>query len=135
MDRETSARVSTIASRILNMDSAPSEPGEAGADNLIAVEDYNSLLENAKIVAGSALVQDRTFGQEAPTFLDRVKTEHANLAEKHEALTLFLDRLNSGADPGVSPAHRSLLELQKSSMGIYRRVLEMRIEDLENDNG
>lgn len=128
MDKETSARVSTIAAGLTNF--RPPDFIE-----IVDSADPDKVAEhcaNVRALAGTALVQDRTLGQQPAGFLDRVKAEHANLAAKHDALTLFLDR---ETPDDISPAHRSLLELQKSSMGIYRRVLEMRIEDLESDNG
>ena len=127
MDKETSARVSTIASGLTNF----------RPPDLVAIVDsqdpdrLNTFCANVRALAGTALVQDRTAGQGPIDFLDRLKLEHANLVGRHDALTLFLSRENSH----ISAVQRSLLELQKDAMSIYRRVLEVRLEDLESDHG
>lgn len=61
-DKETSSRVSSIAANILNLESCPLEPLEGTGKSLIAAEDYNSLLVDAKTLAGSVLSQDETPG-------------------------------------------------------------------------
>jgi hypothetical protein len=114
MDRETSARVSSIAARLLEWAKDPND-----------LDDQT--LADIKSVAASVLSQDETPGQEPSTFLDRLKIEHAHLTGKHDALTLFL----SHATPNVSDEQRALLELQLGAMGLYRRLLELRLANLE----
>lgn len=122
MDKETSARVSSIASGLLDF----------RRDDFLAIADSRDNekidlhCESVRTLAGTALVQDQTAGQKPTTFHDRLKIEHANLVGKHDALTLFMSREN----PDVTPTQRALLELQKDAMGLYRRVLEMRLANL-----
>jgi predicted kinase len=59
MNKETSSRVSTIAAEILRR-----EPAQGIASPEANVTAYNSLLEKAKILAGSAMSQDETPGQQ-----------------------------------------------------------------------
>jgi hypothetical protein len=82
-----------------------------------------------KTLAGSCLSQDETPGQKPATFLDRLKAEHAQLTERHAALTLFLSRHH----PEVSDEQLRLMETQVLAMGVYRLVLEMRLTDLASD--
>jgi hypothetical protein len=60
MHKETSSRVSTIAAHILNH--APIEP----ADSILA-DRFNTLLIDAKALAGSCMSQDETPGQAKPS--------------------------------------------------------------------
>jgi hypothetical protein len=128
MDKETSSRVSSIASTILSLNPVDNTTDVDG-------DDYNVLLDQAKILAGSCLSQDETPGQfptsdGKPGFIDRLKMEHAHLSGALDTLTIFI-----GHDmPGVSPYQRDLLTVQHSAMTVYLRVLQMRLTNLENDN-
>lgn len=55
MDRQSSSELSSLAARILNMDTIPDDTPTSAAD-------YNVLLQTAKKLAGSVLSQDQTPG-------------------------------------------------------------------------
>ncbi len=115
MDRETSSRVSSIASAVLQL----------LRDN----PDHNSVSlsrEDAQALAGSCLSQDETAGQEPADFVDRLKREREDLAGKVSKLGNFIDR---GA-PGVEDDHRELLHVQHSAMTSYLKILDMRLSKL-----
>lgn len=124
MDKETSSRVSSIAAHILKL-----EPFQPTSD--VDAEDYNILLDQAKTLAGSALSQDETPGQTtAPgNFIDRLKNEHDELTTRVNALKYFLIH-NHG---GPSLTQRALLDVQLLTMGIYQRILKMRLDDLDDE--
>lgn len=125
MNKETSSRVSSIAAAILR---APlRKVGDASEEH------FNELLSDAKILAGSVLSQDETPGQEPSTWLDRLKLEHAGISGKLDALTFLLARGN----PEIPAEQIALMEVQHSTMAVYKRVLEIRlsmIDEKENDN-
>lgn len=65
MTRQSSSRLSTLASKINKM---KPRPGLAGATveregRYVPVDDYNKLLRNAQSLAGSVMSQDQTPGQ------------------------------------------------------------------------
>lgn len=122
MDKQTSSRVSTIAAKVLR--AKPRTVGDASEAY------FNELLADAKILAGSCMSQDETPGQgPVTTFLDRLKTEHAQLSGRHDALTLTLSR----ETPQIPPKQRKLLEAQFIAMTEYRRILEMRLALIDTD--
>jgi hypothetical protein len=114
MDKETSSRVSSIASEILHQSLRPAQPTPA---------DYDALMGKAKTLAASCLSQDEHKGQQPTTFLDRLKREHAGLSGRIDALTLFFDR---GA-PDIDDDQRELLRAQLSTMKLYLHILDMRL--------
>jgi hypothetical protein len=118
MVKETSSAISTLASHVLQMD-----PTTATS---VSDTQFNQLLRSAKTLAGSALSQDETPGQEPETFLHRLKRERANLSGKLDALTLFL-RTHV---PSVSATQRHLLDSQHAAMTLYLKTLDLRLEDL-----
>lgn len=129
MDKETSAHVSSIASRFLNL--KPTDLVE-----LIDSREPDDLAEfctDIRTLAGSALSQDQTPGQDKlpDDFLGRLKREHAELSGRRDALTLFLGREH----PEVSEKQIELLGNQASAMSVYRNILKQRIDDLEKSNG
>lgn len=131
MDKETSAQVSSIASEILHTTAPITAGPDTGGMQFIERRLYDDLLAKAKTLAGSALSQDETPGRQPTTFLDRLKMEHAHLSGALDALTIFIGR----DMPGASPHQRDLLTVQHSAMTVYLRVLQMRLTNLENDNG
>lgn len=117
---ETSSRVLTIASEILQR-----EPAQRTD---IATLAYNALLENAKTLAASYLSEDETPGQAiVKTFLDRLHEERDDLAEKLEKLTEDLagDKFNI-----IWTTQRILLKQQRIFMSEYLVVLDARLADL-----
>ena len=122
--RETSARISSLAAGILGRQELPESDGAT-----ISTQSYNILLAQAKRVAGSALAQDPIPGQGEPNFIDRLQREHDALDEKIANLTTFLGH----DDNDASDVQRSLLEVQLSTMIVYRRVLEMRLNLLTGE--
>lgn len=119
MDKETSARVSTIAAGIL--DSKPV------IEDGISARDYNHLLEAAKTLAGSCMSQDEHPGQEPENFYDRLKRERAQLSGRIDALNLMTQR----GFPGVADdQQRELLECQLETMRVYYSILGMRLKHI-----
>lgn len=117
MDRETSSRVSSIASEVLRTKPLDLN-GTSNAQPL-----FNKLLDHAKILAGSCLSQDQTPGQEPLNFLARLKREREDLADKVSRLGNFIDR----GSPGVEDDHRELLHIQHSAMTSYLKILDLRL--------
>jgi len=127
MDKETSSRVSSLAAQYLHFGSQDFNAIRSDTD----AED--KLATDIRTLAASALAQDETPGQEPATFLDRLNAEHGQLIERRRKLVDFLAR---GA-PGASNEHKMLLDVQVSTMTVYQRVLELRLNDLaktENEN-
>ena len=127
MDKETSNRVSSIAAKLINITPAM-------LDTLSSSEkpELEILCAEIRALAGSALSQDETSGQEPRVFgfINRLKAEHAHLSEKLDVLTTFIGR----GMPNVSNAQQQLLSVQHGAMTVYLRILQMRLADLENDN-
>lgn len=122
MDRETSSRVSSIASNILQR-----EPAQGIASPEANVSAYNSLLADAKILAGSCLSQDETTGQEPIDFIGRLKHERAQLSDRLDKLTNFIA---SEGFRKLAQVQKELLEAQRIHMGEYLHVLDTRLADL-----
>jgi hypothetical protein len=119
MDKETSARVSTIAANVLDL--------EPFTVDTIPASVYNGLLTDAKSLAGSCMSQDETPGQFAEeTWIDRLHREFEELQARLQKLSGFLIR---GA-PGISDEQRELLNCQQDAMRLYHAVLKMRLKDL-----
>lgn len=119
MEKQTSARVSSIASRILKM--------EPETKTFPLQTDYNSLLHDAKTLAASALGQDEHAGQQAETFVDRLHREYRELDERTRKLQDFVDK----GMPGVNDdQQKDLLECQLETMRVYRSILNMRLNKL-----
>lgn len=120
MNKQTSGDVSSVAAHILAMKPAQ---GTAPSPN-----QYNSLLANAKTVAGSALSQDETKGNEPRNFLDRLLTERDELKSKRDALAKFL---GTGETPAsLTNHHHELLTSQLQAMSLYLTILNLRLADL-----
>lgn len=118
--KETSSRVSTIASDVLR-----TQPLTANHGNLVPL--FNKLLEHAKTLAGSCMSQDETPGKEPLDFLGRLHVERNDLAEKLGKLTTFLAGDSFRRLPAIQ---RELLEAQRIHMSEYLAVLDARLADL-----
>lgn len=123
MNKETSSRVSSIAGEILNV-----EPIDRDASK----NEFNILLEKAQTLAGSALSQDKTPGQEtaAGDFFTRLKDEREDLDRRLTALNSYLNS-PIGHKETVTPWHRKMLEEQSRLMSDLLAVLDERIADIE----
>lgn len=127
MNKQTSSGVSTLAASILAMQPAPEGEEIDGID-------YNTLLDHAKTLAGSAMSQDETPGQATPEhaevkddFLTRLKGERADLDARLSALTSKLQH-----NPGFpNPHHNDMLVRQAKLMSELLAVLDERIADIE----
>ena len=125
MNKETSSRVSSIASRYLNY-----SVGDLRDDAGQPEDHIQTVCDEIQTLAGSALSQDETPGHEpAPQdFFTRLKLEYAQLSGMLDALSLFLGRDH----PEISDDQMALLRAQHSIMLAYKYVLKLRITDIEN---
>lgn len=121
MDKETSSRVSTIASRLIH---TTADTVIGAAQTVGKAADF---ADEIQTLAASALSQDETPGQEPANFTHRLQREYAHLSGKLDALNIFLAR---GA-PGLSDDQRELLNCQYSAMNIYYSILGLRLKNLE----
>lgn len=118
MHKETTGRVSSIASRIMHMKAND-------LDNPLA---YGSLLSDARILAASCLSQDETPGQEKPTgdFHTRLKDEREDLDRRLIALNSYLTH-----NPGhPNPRHNAMLTEQARLMSELLAILDERLCDI-----
>jgi len=121
--KETSPRVSSIAAGILRMKPMTVSPDRE------PVREFNDLLEKAKTVAGSALSQDETPGQQelVTNFFTRLKDEREDLDWRLAALNSYGTR-----NPGhPNPHHHEMLKRQAGHMNEYLAVLDEHIADIE----
>lgn len=122
MNKQTSSRVSTIAANILQIE-------DWGDPAQVPATEYNNLLADAKILAGSVLSQDETPGQQnsdEPDFLVRLRGERADLDRRLSALTGYLSR-----EPGKpNPRHNDMLVRKANLMSELLAVLDERIADI-----
>lgn len=127
--RETSSRVSTIASQLTDFDSeqfmalADGEPGRRA--------EREEFCEHVRALAGSALSQDETPGQVEEKIFDnlftRLKAERDELDDRLGKLVLFIGK---GA-LGTTSRHRAMLNEQSKLMSDLLAVLDERICDLD----
>lgn len=123
MNKETSSRVSSIASTILSCEptTAPATP-----------EEYNSLLAIAKTLAGSALSQDETPGQE----------ELASRASDVRNFQILIHSTVHGGSFGFQWSNRAYnvsIPHEASPADVVRALAQLGVlitrHELENDNG
>jgi hypothetical protein len=128
MDRETSARVSGIASRLLNFTTTDFLAIANGAPDYKGPT-IGGFCDDVRTLAGSCMAQDETPGQEQPKgdFFSRLKDEREDLDRRLIALNSFLTH-----NPGHPNArHYEMLRKQATIMSELLSVLDERIADIE----
>lgn len=130
MNKQTSSRVSSIAGRLqhLTLDTVRVLVHQHDNDTRENTPTLENLVSDIHALAGSALSQDETPGQEPTNFLDRLKCERGDLNVKVTKLEHFIER----GCPGISDAQRQLLDVQFSAMTAYLHTLDMRLTDMQS---
>lgn len=124
MNKETSSRVSSIAANVLQMDALT----PTGPDDKIT-DEFNNLLIDAKILAGSALSQDETAGtRPEETFLTRLQRERDDLDDR---LGKLVDFIHGDKFETLTHRHRVMLDEQNRLMSELLAVLDERLCDLQ----
>lgn len=130
MEKQTSARVSSIAGRLQHIGADTIRLLVHREDGTATAPDHAptlaNLVDDIHALAGSALGQDEHKGQEPENFYDRLLREEAELSGRIDALTLFAQR----GFPGVKDEQRELLECQLETMRVYRSILKMRLHTI-----
>jgi hypothetical protein len=124
MTKETSSRVSTIASRLVHTTGDTIVHAYRGG-----FLKCQELADEIKILAGSCMSQDETPGQDKPAgdFHTRLKDEREDLDRRLTALNSYL--MHNPGHP--SPRHNAMLTEQARLMSELLAVIDERLCDIE----